>query len=206
MAIEKHFIKQGIKESQIQEFLRKEFDRAGYSHINIQRTPLGTRIVVYASRPGLVIGKSGSRIKEITEHVRSKFELENPMLDVKEITEPFLNAQVIATKIARSLESGSFYKKVAGWYLSQIMKAGAIGVEIKISGKLGGQRGRSRKFNDGYIKHSGFYADNILDKGKAAAKTKPGIVGIQVKIMKTMPEIMERSEKYEDKGTEKTEG
>jgi len=187
MAIEKYFIKEGIKESEIEDFLRKKFDRADYSHIKIERTPLGTRIIVYAHKPGLVIGKSGKRIKEITEEVQKKFKLENPMLDVREIENPFLDAQVIATRIAKSIERGAFYKKVVNWYLSEIMKAGAIGVEIKVGGKLGGERGRFQKFKEGYIKHSGFYADYLVDKGMATANVKLGVIGVQVKILKTLP-------------------
>jgi small subunit ribosomal protein S3 len=211
MAVEKHFIEEGIKEAQIEEFLREKFKRAGYSHIEMQRTPLGTRIIVYANRPGLVIGKSGSRIKEITEEVQKKFKLENPMLDVREIENPFLDAQVVAGRIAKSLERGAFYKKVANYYLDEIMAAGAIGVEIKISGKLGGERGRFQKFKQGYIKHAGYYADNLLDKGHAVANLKPGIVGVQVKILKHVPEDLsaklkeKKVEKVEDEGSEKTE-
>ena len=209
MAVEKHFVKEGMKEAQIEEFLRKRFDRAGYSHIDIQRTPLGTRIIVHANRPGLVIGKSGSRIREITEEVQQRFKLENPMLDVREIENPFMNAQIVADRIAKSLERGAFYKKVAGWYIDEIMKAGAIGVEIRVSGKLGGQRGRFQKFKQGYIKHAGYYADNLMDKGHAVASLKLGIVGIQVKILKDVPEDvsakLKEGEEVEDKGPEKAE-
>ena len=209
MAVVNHFIKEGIKEAQIEEFLSKKFDRAGYSHIEIQRTPLGTRIIVYANRPGLVIGKSGARIKEITEEVQRKFKLENPMVDVKEIENPFLDAQVVANKIAKSLERGGFYKKIANYYLDEIIKAGAVGVQIRVGGKLGGERGRFQKFKKGYIKHSGYYGDEIVDKGAATAIMKPGIVGIQVKILKQSPEDLitkikeEKVEEVEDKGSEK---
>jgi len=207
MAVEKHFVKEGIKEAEIEEFLREKFDRAGYSHIEIQRTPLGTRIIVYANKPGLVIGKSGSRIKEITDEIEKRFEMENPMLDVREIENPFLDAQVVSDKIAKSLERGGFYKKVANFYLDEVMKAGAIGIEIRIGGKLGGERGRFQKFKQGYIKHAGYYADNVLDKGYATATLKLGIVGVQVRIMKHLPEVgirYKEVEKVEDKGTEKT--
>jgi len=211
MSVEKYFIKEGMKEAQIEEFLKNKFDRAGYSHIDIQRTPLGTRIIVHANRPGLVIGRSGSRIKEITEQIEKKFELENPMVDVREIENPFLDSQIVAGKIAKSLERGGFYKKIANYYLKEIMRAGAIGVEIKIAGKMGGQRGRSQKFKDGYIKHSGYYADNVLDRGKAIATVKLGTIGVQVSIMKDIPEDVSmalkeiKGEEVEDKGPEKTE-
>jgi len=211
MAVIKHFVKEGVREAQIEEFLRKRFDRAGYSHIDIQRTPLGTRIIVYASRPGLVIGKSGARIKELTEDVQKKFKLENPMVDVVEVGNPFLDAQVVANRIARSLERGAFYKKVANYYLNEIMRAGAVGVQIRVGGKLGGQRGRFQKFKEGHIKHSGYYGDEIVDKGKATATLKLGIVGVQVKILKESPEDLltrlkeKKVEEVEDKGDKKTE-
>ncbi len=211
MAVIKHFVKEGIREAQIEEFLSKKFDRAGYSHIDIQRTPLGTRIIVHANRPGLVIGRSGARIKEITEEVRRKFKLENPMVDVKEIENPFLDAQVVANRIVKSLERGGFYKKVANYYLSEIMKARAVGVQIRVGGKLGGQRGRFQKFKEGYIKHSGYYADNVVDKGLATANLKLGIVGVQVKILKERPEDLitkikeKKVEEVEDKGSKETE-
>jgi small subunit ribosomal protein S3 len=209
MAIEKHFVKEGIKEAQIEEFLREKFDKAGYSHIEIQRTPLGTRIIVFANRPGIVIGKSGSRIKEITDEVQRRFELENPMLDVRETENPFLDAQVVAGRIAKSLERGGFYKKITNYYLEEIMKAGAVGTEIRVGGKLGGERGRFHKFKKGYIQHSGYYADNVVDKGQAVAVLKLGVVGIQVKILKDLPEVAmkikeEKVEKVEDKRIEKT--
>ncbi|MCX6822180.1 MAG: 30S ribosomal protein S3 [Candidatus Aenigmarchaeota archaeon] len=205
MAIEKHFVKEGIREAEIEEFLKEKFDKAGYSHIEIQRTPLGTRIIVYADRPGLVIGKYGSRVKEITDEVQKRFELENPMLDVKEIENPLLDAQVVASKITKALERGAFYKKVANWYVSEVMKAGAAGIEIRVAGKLGGERSRFQKFRKGYIKHSGHYADTVVDKGKAFAITKPGVVGVQVKILRELPEItrIKEVEKVEDKGNEK---
>jgi small subunit ribosomal protein S3 len=211
MSVIKHFIKEGIREAQIEEFLKKKFDKAEYSHIEIQRTPLGTRIIVYANKPGLVIGKSGARIKELTEEIQRKFKLENPMVDVKEIDNPFLDAQVVASKIAKSLERGGFYKKLANFYLDEIMKAGAVGVQIRVGGKLGGERGRFQKFKEGYIKHSGYWGDEIVDKGMATAILKLGMVGIQVKILKQAPtdvitEIKERKvEEVEDKGDKKAE-
>jgi small subunit ribosomal protein S3 len=209
MVIESYFINEGMKEVQIEEFLKNRFERAGYSHIEIQRTPLGTRIIVFVNRPGLVIGRSGRIIKEITDEIKEKFNLENPMLDVKEINNPFLDAQVVASRIANSIQRGSFYKKVVNYYLNEVMKNGAVGVQIKIAGKLGGERGRFQKFKMGYIKHAGHYADNILDKGYSEAVVKLGVIGVEVRIMKDIPEdlsvkISEINEKIKEE-SEKTE-
>jgi len=192
MTIESYFIKEGIKQVQIENYLSKKFDKSGYSHIEIQQTPLGTRIIVFVSKPGLVIGRSGKIIKEITEDIKEKFGIENPMLDVKEVENQFLNAQIVASRIVKTVERGSFYKKVVNFYLNEIMKSGAVGVQINISGKIGGERGRLQKFKLGYVKHAGYYADNILDRGYAKAVVKLGMIGVKVGIMKDMPEDLSR--------------
>ena len=152
MTVERIFVKEGIKYAELEEFLAKKFEKAGYSHTEIQRTPLGTRLIVYAHKPGLVIGKSGKRVEEITKEVKERFGLENPMIDVREVQNPFLDANIVARRIANAIERGINYKKVASYYLDKIMEAGAIGVQIKICGKLAGvERSRFQKFKKGYV-------------------------------------------------------
>jgi len=184
MAIERLFIKEGIKESQVEKFLSQRFEKAGYSHTLIQRTPLGTRIIVYANKPGLVIGRSGRRIKELTDEIKEKFGFENPMVDVREVDQPFLDSIIVADRVAKALEKGVNYKKVVNYYLESVMQAGATGIQIKVAGKLGGEKSRFQKFKQGYIKHSGGYSETMVEKGQAQAMLRQGIVGVEVKIMK----------------------
>ncbi len=206
MGIEKNFVEEGVKEGQLEEFLREKFDKAGYSHIELQRTPLGTRIIVYAHRPGIVVGRSGRKAKEIAEEIREKFGLENPMLDVREVENPMLDAQIVANRIAKAIERGVHFKKVANYYLQRVMEAGAVGVLIRIAGKVGGERAKFFKFRKGYIKHSGHYAETLVDKGYTTALTKPGIIGIQVKILREMPSELIVRIKEEEDGSSKSEG
>ena len=188
MTVEKIFVKEGIKQAEVEEFLAKKFEKAGYSHTEIQRTPLGTRIIVYAHKPGLVIGRSGRKIKEITEEIKEKFKFENPLLDVREVEQPFLDAQIVAKRVARALERGVNFKKVANYYLDKVMEAEAIGVQIRVAGKLSGsERSRFQKFKKGFVAFSGEYAETLVDKGYAQAMIKPGIIGVQVHIMKEAP-------------------
>jgi small subunit ribosomal protein S3 len=206
MAVEKLFVKEGIKESEVEEYLAKRFERAGYSHTEIQRTPLGTRIVVYAHKPGLVIGRSGKRINEITEEIQKKFGFENPLVDVKEVEEPFLDAHIVAQRIAGALERGINFKKVANYYLDKVLEAGATGIQIRVAGKLAGsERSRSQKFKKGFLAFSGEYADSLVDKGKAQANIKPGMIGVQVRIMREMPKEVEEKEFKSEKEIEKQE-
>ena len=213
--IEKIFVKKAINRSEIEEYLEKKFERAGYSRSEIQRTPLGTRIIVYVHRPAIVIGRSGRKLQEITKEIAEKFNLENPMIDVREIENPFLDARIVAKRIAKAIERGINYKKVCNYYLGKIMEAGAIGVKIIVSGKIiGKERSSFKKFKDGFIVHSGHYFDVLVDKAKAQALVKVGVIGIEVRIMKEMPKELEiekeiergeKSEGIEDKGIEKAE-
>lgn len=198
MAVEKLFVKEGIKESEVEEFLQERFERAGYSHTEIQRTPLGTRIIVYANRPGLVIGRSGRRIDELAEEVKQKFGFENPLIDVKEVDEPFLDSNIVANRIARALEKGINFKKVANFYLMKVLEVGAVGIAIRLAGKMAGsERSRFQKFKRGFVAFSGDYAEKLVDKGYAEAMLKPGKVGVQVRIMKESPKefILKKIEK-----------
>lgn len=195
MAIEKLFVKEGIKESEVEELLSKKFEKAGYSHTEISRTPLGIRIIVYAHKPGLVIGRSGRRINEIAEDIKNKFGFENPLVDVREIENPFLDSNIVARRIAKAIERGINYKKVANYYLQKVIEAGAVGIQIELGGKLAGvERSRTQKFKSGFVAHSGNYAEKLVDYGYTQANIKAGIIGIKVKIMKEMPkEVEEKS-------------
>lgn len=188
MAIERTFIKEGIKESEVEEFLRERFEKAGYSHSLIERTPLGTRIIIFAHKPGFVIGRSGRKIDEITEELKEKFGFENPLVDVKEVDNPFLDANIIANRMAKAIERGINFKKVSNYYLEKVIEAGAVGITIHMGGKLAGsERSRFQKFRRGFVAFSGEYAERLVDKGYARAKIKPGVVGIKVFIMREMP-------------------
>jgi small subunit ribosomal protein S3 len=193
MAIEKTFIKEGVKELQIEDFLKEKFDRAGYSHTEIQRTPIGNRIIVYAHKPGLVIGRSGRRINDLTEEIKKKFGFENPLVDVREVDNPFLDANIVANRIAKALERGINYKRACGYYLERVLEEGAVGIQIRVAGKMAGvERSRFQKFRAGFITHSGNYAEKYVDKGFAKAMLRPGMVGVQVRIMVKSPEDFSR--------------
>jgi small subunit ribosomal protein S3 len=151
--------------------------------------------VIYTDRPGRIIGSGGKKINEMTETLKTKFNLENPQIDVKSIGNPDLDARIVAKKITTALESGYNYKKIGNVMLKRIMDAGAIGAEIIISGKLGGSKGRMGKFVSGYLKHCGEPSKEFVDYGFHEANTRPGKIGVKVKIMKEMPKIVEEKTK-----------
>lgn len=189
---EKQFIQKGARKVRLQEFLQKELEGAGYSHADVVRTPTSTKIVIHAQRPGLVIGRGGSRIKELTQKVENEFDFENPQLEVDEIDNPDGNAQVVADAMAQWLEKGGRAKRVGYTYLRRMKESGVIGAEIEVTGKLSGNRGRTEKFSFGYVKRCGNTSKKNVDHGYALARTKPGAIGVKVRIMKDMPEFMHR--------------
>ncbi|MFH1106189.1 MAG: 30S ribosomal protein S3 [Candidatus Aenigmatarchaeota archaeon] len=186
MSIERKFIKDGIMLTEISEYLKKQFTRADYSHIEVQKTPLGTRIVVYANKPGIIIGKSGKQIKDVTAYLQAKFNLDNPQIDVKTIANPDMDAQIVARQMATSIERGFNHKRIANLTLKRVMDAGAVGVALRLAGKLGGEKSRFEKFSTGYVQHSGETSERLVLKGFAEASLRGGKVGIQVRIMTAM--------------------
>jgi len=180
----KNFIEQGIKLMQINEYLRSELVRAGFAGIELQRTPLGVRITLKTSRPGLVIGKGGKRIQEITDVLQNKFQLELPQIEVEEVEEPDLDAQIMAERLAYSLDRGRHYRRAGYYILRKVMDAGARGVEIIVSGKVTSQRARTQIFRAGTMSKSGQSSQDGVDKGVAQCIQKSGVLGIICKIMK----------------------
>jgi small subunit ribosomal protein S3 len=201
MMLKDYFIKQGIKEAEIEKFIRTQFPYGDYSRAELQRTPLGIKILIYTNKPGRIIGRGGKNINEITDMVREKFGLENPQIDVKAVRNPNLDPRIVAKQIASAIERGYNYKKIGNLSMKRVMEAGAVGVEIIISGRLGGGGGKSMtgKFTYGYLKHCGQPAKDLVDYGFEEANTKPGKVGIKVSIMKEFEEISGERADLEDR-------
>jgi small subunit ribosomal protein S3 len=183
MAVEKKFVQDGFTKALVNEYLAKELNRAGYGGMQMNRTPMGTQITVYAEKPGMVIGKGGKLIRKITRDLDRKFHLDNPQIDVQDVGKGDLNSQVVANRLASSLERGWYFRKAGQSMLRRVMDSGARGCEIVISGKLTGPRSRTEKFIAGYIKHSGKPAIDIVDKGYSVAIKKLGVIGCQVRII-----------------------
>ncbi|AXI25206.1 30S ribosomal protein S3 [Methanofervidicoccus sp. A16] len=181
--IERVFIKEHVIEALVDEYLKNRLTRAGYSHMEMKKTPIGTRIIVYAERPGLVIGRRGRLVKELTETIAQEFGVENPQIEVKQVENPDLDPAIVAQKIASALERGMHFRRVAHAAVRRVMGAGAKGVVVIISGKLTGERARTEKFMEGYMKHCGEPSEDLVRKAHRVAKLKLGIIGVTVKLV-----------------------
>lgn len=185
MAIERKFVAQNLKEFRIKEFVSTQLSRVGLSSIKLQRTPLGDKILIRASRPGLVVGRAGSNIQKLTEALKEEFNLENPQIEIEEVENLGLDANIIAEMIVNSMErfGSSRFKGVGHRALQDVMNAGALGVEILISGKIPSQRARTWRFYQGYLKKCGDVAITGVDVAYKTAVLKSGAVGVKVSIM-----------------------
>ncbi len=198
MSVVKHFIEDSVKKAEIDEFLRNEFERAGYGGVDITKTPLGTHIVIYTMRPGVVIGRGGETIKRLAQQLEEKFQLPNPQISVAEIEIPELNAHVIAARVTSALKRGVHFRRAGFWALNRVMEAGALGAEIIISGKLRTDRARYEKFRAGYLPKSGEPAMKYMRKAELHAQLKPGITGVKVRIMPPEAEFPDQIEILEE--------
>ena len=205
--IEKDFVREGLKRTRIDEYLETKLERAGYGGMEIQVTPVGTIVLVYAEKPGMVIGRGGKTVRSITKTLKNDFDLENPQVEVKEVEVAELNPRIMANKISSMLERGMHFRRVAYSIIRRIMGAGAQGVEVTISGKIRGSRSACAKFNEGYIKKCGEPSTKHVKEGFSTAQLKPGVLGVYVRIMPpevVLPDYIEISEPEEGKSV-KTE-
>lgn len=182
-AIRKHFIKQYMDMFRLDEFLMEQLKDAGYGGAEISKTPLGVRITIYALRPGLVIGRGGEIIKALSKELQDKFNIYNPQIAVTDIPVPELNPFIMASRIALAMQKGIHFRRAAFWALERIMKAGAIGAEVKISGKLTSERSRFEKYKVGYLPKSGDPAMKYVKSAVYPLLLKPGLFGIKVMIL-----------------------
>ncbi len=183
MGVERKFVKSGLDRAQMAEYFAKQLERAGYGGMNINRTPMGTQVTIFAEKPGMIIGKGGKTIHKLTHDLEAVFHIDNPQIDVQEVKVPELNAQMMASRLAAAIERGLYFRKAGHNMLRRIMESGALGCEIDIAGKLTGPRKRTEKFVAGNMLHAGNPAMELVDKGFAIAIKKLGIIGCRVRIV-----------------------
>jgi len=183
MSVYKYFVRENMKKTEIDSFLAGELKKAGYSKVEMTKTPLGMRIVIYAAKPGMVIGRRGQSIRDLTQVFEQTFGMENPQVSVAAIEAPDLDPMVVASQVASALQRGIHFRRSAYWALQRVMGAGALGVEITIRGKLTTERARYERFRDGYLPSVG---DPVLKQVRRAVvdiQLKQGLFGVAVRIL-----------------------
>lgn len=203
--IERKFISEKVRELQVHEFLNNKLTKVSHSKIEIKRTPLGEKIIIYTTRPGLIVGRKGENIRKLTRVLKEKFKMENPQIEVGEIENPFLDPVSVADRIVYALEKyGPKRFKFLGYdTLQSIMENGAMGAEILIGGRgVPGARAKSWRFSTGYLKKSGnISVENVL-RAQATANLRSGSIGVDVAIMPPNVKLPDKIIVYEKESEE----
>jgi small subunit ribosomal protein S3 len=181
---EKRFVDVRKDEYNIKKFVMRMFGKGKISKISIEYTPVGEKVIISTHKPGWIIGKRGEKINELTDILKKRFKMENPHVDIAEISHPEFDAQLVADDIALTLERFGAMKYKAASYrvLGKIKNSGALGAELRVSGKLPSDRARAWRFAFGYLKKTGDAA-SLVSRAESVAQTKQGIVGIKVAIL-----------------------
>jgi len=202
----KNAIKDNYNMMLLNDFLREEIKESGFHKVEVSKTPSGTKITLFVTRPGIVIGRKGVGIKQLTEKVESDFGFKNPQISVEEIPKAELSPSVMCNRLAAHIERGTAFRRATMWTLNQIMEAGAMGVQITISGKLRGDRSAFEKHTQGILPRAGNYAKDIVSEDVTYTKTPMGLIGIKIRIARkenVVPEfklkgLSEQKSKTED--------
>ena len=198
----KNVIRDNYNAMLLNEFLRKEIKDAGFSKFDITKTPTGSRVTLYVTRPGIVIGKKGFGIKALTQKLETDYGLKNPQIAVEEIAKPELSPSVMCNRMGSHIERGTAFRRATMWTLQQIMDGGAMGVQITVSGKLRGDRSAFEKHTAGILPRSGYHAETIVEEDIAHVQTPMGLIGIRIRIArkdKVMPEFEMKDGSVKDK-------
>lgn len=167
-----------VEDVLIRENLKKKSSCQGASHFTIRRMSGKIEVTIHTSRPGLVIGKKGAEIDVLKDELR-KLTGKEVWVEVEEIKRPDLNAQLVADNIARQLERRVAFRRVMKKAMQSTMDAGALGIKVQVSGRLGGAEiARSEWYKEGRIPLHTLRAD--IDFAYGRAETTYGSIGVKV--------------------------
>jgi len=178
----KNFSEFLVEDHKIRSFLKKKLYISGISRIEIERFANKIRINVNTAKPGLVIGKGGSGIEELRKDLE-KITNKSILINISEVKNPEVDAQLVAENIASQLEKRISFRRAMKQAMSRAMKLGAKGIKTSVSGRLGGAEiARTEHYHEGTIPLQTLRAD--IDYGFAEANTTYGKIGVKVWIYK----------------------
>lgn len=195
MVYERKFIEDPLLQYQIMKYLEKELDRVGLAGIDIQRTPVVTRITLEVMNPGKIIGRGGSVINRLTDSLQKEFKIQNPQISVVEVRNPILEPRLVGKRAAKMVEMGKKVRSVLHFLLREIMTNGAIGAELIISGSMSkGSRSKRMRVAAGFIPKAGEVV-RLVREAHVVSVTKYGVIGIFVRIVPPGTVFPDKAEK-----------
>ena len=167
-----------LEDSKLRKYLNVRLAKSSVSRIVIERTLKLITITVCTSRPGLIIGKGGSEVDKLKEELK-KITDKDVQINIFEIKRPELDAQIVASTIARQIEGKIAYRRAVKMAIAATMRSGAEGIKVQISGRLNGAEiARSEMFKEGRTPLHTLRAD--IDYALVEAHTKVGVLGVKV--------------------------
>ena len=190
-----------VEDNKIREFLLELLAPAGVPKVEIERDPKRIRINIFCAKPGIVIGRGGAEIEKLKEVVKKMISGDKEVfINITEIKQPDLNAQLVAESIALQLEKRVSFRRALKQSIGRTMKAGAKGIKAQVSGRVGGAEiARTEQYHEGTIPLQTIRAD--IDYGFAEAKTTYGRIGVKIWIYKG--EVLHESRKTKKEGGSK---
>ncbi|MGB5159032.1 small ribosomal subunit protein uS3 [Desulfobacterium sp. N47] len=178
----KNYAEYILEDSNIRKFLKKKLNSAGISRIEIERSSKRVRLRIYASRPGIIIGKKGSEILQLKQELEKQISHE-VLIDIQEVRKPEIDAQLIAESVSQQIIKRVAFRRAMKRGVASAMRFGAMGVKIICSGRLGGaEMARREWYREGRVPLHTLRAD--IDYGFTEALTTYGIIGIKVFVFK----------------------
>ena len=188
-----------VEDYNIRKVLKKKLSAAGVPKIEIERDANKVRLHIHCSKPGMVIGKGGTEIEKLRQYCE-KLIKKPVIINIVEVKNPDMNAQLVAESIAQQLEKRVSFRRAMKQSIGRSMKAGAKGIKTQVSGRLGGAEiARAEQYHEGTIPLQTLRAD--IEYGFAEANTTYGIIGVKVWLYKG--EILQNNRKVKAEGGSK---
>ena len=192
-ADKKNFADLLVEDNNIRKYVKKKLYTAGISKIEIERAANRVKVSIYTAKPGMVIGRGGAGVEELRAEIE-KLTNKSVVINVEEIKNQDLDAQIVAEAIAESLERRVAFRRAMKQAIQRTMRQGALGIKTSVSGRLGGaDMARTEGYSEGPIPLQTLRAD--IDYGFAEADTTYGKLGVKVWLYKgeVLPELKEDS-------------
>ncbi len=178
----KNYSKLLLEDIDIRGYVKEKFYHAGISKVEIERTPSRVLVIIHAARPGIIIGRKGAEIEKLREDLK-KMTQRDMFIDIREVKRPELDAQLVAENVALQIERRIAFRRVMKRSVDLALRAGAKGIKIACSGRLGGAEiARTEWYREGRVPLHTLRAN--IDYGFAEAMTTYGVIGVKVWIFK----------------------
>ncbi|MGC9079213.1 MAG: KH domain-containing protein [Nanopusillaceae archaeon] len=185
-------IKERKIEATLDRIIKNQFKGKLISRVEFLKVSMGTKVVIYCARPRLVLGAANENVEKIKKIVEKVAKVKDPIIEAVAVENPLLDSEIVADLIASQIErQNGKVRAIMHRVIEEVMKAGALGIEVRITGKVIGERSSTIREQRGYIKKSG-ELNKMIGVSIRHAKLPSGVLGIQVRILRPVDKLPDR--------------